>query len=227
MSTLNYQNQDGTTRSVFVVGGPTSGLSLKVNGSTLEVMNAAASSDVALTALSGSLSSATNQLVLGSSNTHPVTLSSGSPTATYTFTLPPTAGSNTQVLSTDGSGNTSWVSAASTASLLANFTATVTYASTFPYTVDTLPANAVVDHVTVEHTVAWNGTSPSLSVGITGTTSQWVGTGDNFPSVAGRYNCYSYVAGTSAEPIIISAVPGSGASAGTSVVTVWYYVPTA
>jgi len=76
--------------------------------STAEV-SAAADTSISGGALTlGSASSVNGQLILAQTTAYATTIK-GAATANWTFTLPTTAGTNTYLLQTDGSGNTSWV----------------------------------------------------------------------------------------------------------------------
>ena len=222
---VNYQALDGTTRTPFVIGGPAAGVALKLVGGNLEIMNANATVDANVTAAIANLSSATNQLVMNSAGSYPFTLNSGAATVAWTLTFPPTAGSAGQVLRTDGTGITTWVSAASTAPCLSNFQVQVTYATTFPYTIDTLPANAQVERVEFYNSTAWSDTSATMSVGITGNTSLFAGTTDNYLGFVDRFDVPSWVAAVgTGEVLLISASPATS-TAGVTTVTVWFYTP--
>ena len=56
----------------------------------------------------GTVSSAAGSIILAQTNAFTTTVQ-GAATASWTLTLPSTAGSNTNILQTDGAGNTSWV----------------------------------------------------------------------------------------------------------------------
>jgi hypothetical protein len=227
MST-NYLALDGTTKAALNIGGPLSAaVQLKLNSGALEITNYNGSSDVGLISSTQKLSATTNQLVLGSTLTHPITINTGTPTATYTLTLPTTAGTSGFVLQTDGTGVLTWVAPATSAPALKNFTTTVTYTSSFPVTIDTLPANAQVDHVTTYNTTAWTSTSDTISVGATGSLSEFAGATDIPLSVQARFDVPSFVAASSSTLSVIVSGPSTPVStAGSTVVEVWYFTPT-
>ena len=225
---LNYEAQDGTTRASFNIGGPLStAIQLKLSAGALVVDNYNGSSNVGITSSTQSLSATSNQVVLGTGNTYQITLNSGTPTASWTATLPPTAGTSGYVLQTDGTGVLTWVAPATSAPALKNFVATVSYTSSFPVTIDTLPANAQVDHITTYNSTAWTSTSDTISVGITGNTSQWAAATDIPLSVQARFDVASFVpANSSAESVIVSGPSSPVSTAGTTVIEVWYFTPT-
>jgi hypothetical protein len=128
--------------------------------------------------------------------------------ANYSITLPVDDGSPGQVLSTDGSGNTTWVSAASTASSWKVDTTSFAFGSSATITAFTLPANAVVDTVTVIVDTAFDGT-PSLSVGNASAASKYFASTDGLLTIADRYDVpYQGVALGTTDAIEISYVAG-------------------
>lgn len=151
---------------------------------------------------------------------------SPSQTGPYTLTLPVDDGSPSQVLSTDGSGVLSWVSAASTDACWKVDSTSFVFGSTSPVTMFTLPANAVVDTVSVIIDTPFDG-APSMSVGVNGgSASKYVGSADVLMSAAGRYdvpNDSIPVGTTEALEITYSA---GGATAGAGRVLVTYAIPT-
>lgn len=91
-----------------------------------------------------------------------------------TLNLPPNAGTAGFALSTDGAGNTSWVAIAAGTDKIITDTTTLGFGSVSPLAMFSLPANAVVLSTSVVIDTAFNG-APSLSVGISGTVSKYVG----------------------------------------------------
>jgi hypothetical protein len=206
----------GTQVGKFVLG--LTGVTLKNNSGNLQVRNNA---DTAFA------DTATQTISLNNNGTgYNVAIStSGSQTGSYALTLPVDDGSPGQVLATDGSGVLSWASAASTASSWKVDSTSFAFGSSSTITAFTLPANAVVDRVTVIVDSAFDGT-PTMSVGVSGgSASQYVGTGDVALTVADRYDVpYQGQADASSEGIEIYYTAG-GASAGAGRVLVTYAVP--
>ena len=154
----------GTQVGKFVLG--LTGVTLKNNSGNLQVRNNADSA----------FASAEAQSVKVTDNTSGfgVTVqSSPSAAASYSLTLPVDDGSPSQVLSTNGSGVLSWVTAASTADHWKVDTTSLAFGSGSTVSMFTLPANAVVDRVSVIVDTAFDGT-PSMSVGISGNASKYV-----------------------------------------------------
>jgi hypothetical protein len=145
-------------------------------------------------------------------------------TANLTVTLPPTVGTVGQVLQTDGAGNTSWVTpAAPTGTMKVNST-TLAFGDASPKALFTLPALAAVDEVKVIIDTPFTGT-PSLQVGIAGTTNKYMDTADvDLTSAAGD----AWLASTNPVPVVgtealIGTYAAGGAGAGSARIVVKYY----
>lgn len=203
----------GTQVGKFILG--LTGVTLKNNAGNLQVRNNAdsafASADVANLKLNGS--------------TYGVTFaSSPSQVADYSLVFPVDDGSPGQIMVTDGNGILSWQSAASTADHLKVDTTSFTFGSASTVSMFTLPANAVIDTVSVIVDTAFDGT-PSMSVGISGDASKYFGSGDSLLSLADRFDVPNQlVANASSEALQISFTAG-GASVGAGRVLVSYSVP--
>lgn len=90
----------------------------------------------------------------------------------WTWTLPPDDGSPGDVLTTDGAGVTTWSSAGATNGLRADDTP-FDHSSSGTLTMFTKPAGGRFDTVKVYVDVAFDGTTPTLSIGISGTVSKY------------------------------------------------------
>ena len=223
MSVLNYLKLDGTQTTAFQLAATSAGVKLKNNSGNLEIRNAADTADASIEASLANLSSATNQVVLGFGQTHPLTLNSGSPSATWTFTFPATAGSTGQVLQTDGSGNTSWVNSASGATDVTLQTA-LAFGSSATVSIGTLPANAVITSVEFIVDTAFDG-SPTMSVGITASNSKYMGSGDSDLNIAaGRAVSPNLPSDASSEALNIYYSAGSSTT-GAGRLLITYCVP--
>ena len=215
MAVLNFERIDGTQSLKFQLAATANGVVLKNDSGNLDIRNAGdtafANTNVADIILNGS--------------TYTTALApSASQTASYTLTLPVNTGTTGQVLSTDGSGVLSWVSAASTSACLSYKTTSLAFGAGATTSIFTLPANAVIDSIQVIVDTAFNGT-PTLSVGIAANNSKYVGSGDNNLTVAAAWTVYpSLPADSSSEALNIYYSAGS-ASTGTARVLVSYAVP--
>jgi hypothetical protein len=148
--------------------------------------------------------------------------------AAVTLTLPTTDGSPNQLLKTDGSGNLDWVDAGGGTDALVHVdTTTIAYNTASPVALFNLPANAVVHEVEVILDTPFNGTSPNMSIGVSGTASKYMGTGDNNlkGTAKDRYMTHpGETANGSPESLIATLVP-STADTGSVRVLVHYSTP--
>lgn len=204
----------GTQVGKFILG--LTGVTLKNNSGNLEVKNNADSAFADVSAANVKVNGTTYGVTVGAS---------ASQTGDWTLTLPVGSGSPGQVLSTDGNGVTTWVSAANTAS---NWTADSTsfaFGSNATTAAFTLPANAVVDSVSIIVDTAFDGT-PTISVGVNGgSASKYAASGDSLLTVADRYDIpYQGTPNSSSEAIELAYSAG-GSSVGAGRVIVTYAVP--
>lgn len=227
---LPWSDYVGTVKAFFRIG--IAGPRLKDSSGNLVVRNPGDSADAAITASQVNVSG--NSVVLnsdaaGSGADWTLTLSrpSSGMTSAVTLTLPVDDGTANQVLATDGNGALSWASAGSTAACLTVDTTTVNFNSSSPVTAFTLPANAVVDRVNVIVDTAFANGTPSMSVGISGSTSKYMGTTDNDLTQAAETRFETHpgkAASGSTEAIIVTLSPGT-TDAGSCRVEVVYAVP--
>jgi hypothetical protein len=162
----NWLKIVGTQTGKFILG--LTGVTLKNNSGNLQVRNNA---DTAFSGATVSDITITNNTA-GFGNT---IRTQSTQSANYIYDLPLDDGSPSQVLSTNGSGVLSWVSAASTAALWTVDSTAFAFGSASTISAFTLPANAVVDRVTIIVDTAFDGT-PTISVGVNGgSSSKYVG----------------------------------------------------
>lgn len=147
-------------------------------------------------------------------------------TANVTFTLPPNDGSPGQVLSTDGSGVLTFISAAGTSDLVHVDTTTIAFDTGTPVSLFTKPLNAIIHQVEVIIDTPFDAGTPTLTVGLLGSTSKYMGTGDNDlkGTAKDRYAVHPGEAPCIAEDLTATLVP-STASAGSVRVLVYYSNP--
>lgn len=99
-------------------------------------------------------------------------------TGAVAFVFPPDEGSPGQVATTDGSGNVTWQTpAAGSSNGLLYDTTTLVYGDSSPLAMFTKPASGSVPLIKVRIVTPFNGTAPTLSIGVAGTTSKYVATG--------------------------------------------------
>lgn len=220
----------GTLRQTLRIGGST-GTTLKNSSGNLVVRNAADSADAEITASKANISG--NSVVLNSDSTSTgadwkVTLQrpASGMTADVSLTLPVDDGTPNQVLQTDGTGILSWASAAATSHLTANDTTTIVFNTTSPLILFTLPANAVLDEAEVVVDTAFNGT-PTLSIGISGNTSKYMGSTENDLTQAAetRFITKPGKPASGSTEALIATYSAGGASAGSARIVIRYSVP--
>ena len=216
MTVANFQKINGTQTTTFQLAAASGGgVILQNDSGNLDVRN---SSNTAFANIN------VGDMIL-QGGTYTVTLQpSSSQTSTYALTLPVTAGSVGQVLSTDGTGVLSWVSAASTSACLSYVSTSFAFGSSSTVSMFTLPANAVIDTVQVVVDTAFNGT-PTVSIGNTANNSKYMGSGDSNLLVAANWEVTpSLSPDASSEALNIYYSAGS-ATSGAARVLVAYSVP--
>lgn len=143
----------------------------------------------------------------------------------YALTLPTDDGSPGQVLQTDGSGVLSWVANGSAAGGVIIDTTALAFGTASPLTLFTLPANAVVRKITVYVDTAFNGTTPQVTVGISGTTAKYSAAGDVDLKTVGAYVIVPEQIPAGTTEALIATYTASGSSAGAARIVIEYGVP--
>lgn len=100
--------------------------------------------------------------------TYTIQVPSSGMSAAVTLTLPTTDGSSSEFLQTNGSGVLTWAAAGDTALCSKINSTTLSYGDTTTISMFTLPADAVIEWVRVIIDTAFNGTTPTMSVGVNG-----------------------------------------------------------
>ena len=177
-----YLDLKGTTNGSLQI--EKAGVVLKNNAAKLEVFAADGTTPASITASAVNVTG--NSVVVNSDAAeaaadwkYTLTRPAAGMTANVELVLPVDDGTASQVLATDGSGNLSWASAASTASCRKQDTTTLAFGDTSPLALFTLPANAIVNEVRAIIDTAFTGTAPTVSIGIAGTTSKYMGATQN------------------------------------------------
>lgn len=218
----------GTTLNFFKIG--LSGPRLKNDSGNLAVRDTADTADVTVTASTLNASSdvglVINSDAAGSGADWKITIDrpTSGMTADWTLTLPVDYGSTGQVLQTDGSGNTSWVSAGSTAQCLTVDTTTLNFGASSPVTLFTLPANAIIDTVKVIVDTAFDDT-PTVTVGVSGDTARYMGATNNDLTAIAVYETNPGIAANGSTEALIATYSAGAASVGSARVVVSYVVP--
>lgn len=219
----------GTLRSTFKIGG-TAGVLLKNLTGNLLVRNTSDTADANVTAAKVSVSGdvlEVNSDAAGSGSDWKYTLQrpASGMTAAVTLTLPVDDGTANQVLQTDGNGVTSWASAASTASSDKMDTTSIAFGSGSPIAMFTTGAGDIVDEVKVIIDTPFNGT-PSLSIGVAGTTSKYMSATDVDLTAAATtiFRVHPGLPAAGVESLIATYAAG-GATAGAARVIVHFATP--
>lgn len=218
----------GTVRSTFKLG--LTGVLLKNSAGNLLVRNNADNADANITALkllnSGNaiqLNSAATQSA--ASWTYDLTRPAAGMTANQTLTLPAGLGTAGQVLATDGAGVLSYVSASNTASLDHIDTTSLAFGTASPLAMFSTGAGDIIDEIEIVVDTAFNG-APSLSIGISGTTSKYMSASDvDLTAAAGTtFKVHPGLTAAGAEALIATYTAG-GASAGAARLLVHFAAP--
>lgn len=143
-----------------------------------------------------------------------------------TLVLPADAGANQYVLATDGAGNTYWASSAAASNLEATDTTDIAFGSASPVAMFTRPANAVIAKLQVIIDTPFDG-APSLSVGVSGTTSKYLAsTAVDLTMAAGTiFEVSPGVAASGATEDLIATYAAGGATVGAARILVSYVIP--
>jgi hypothetical protein len=224
-----WSNAFGTLKSAFNIG--LTGPRLKDSSGNLVIRNSGDSADANITAAKVSASGNTIELNSDAAGSgadwiYKLTRPASGMTAAVELTLPVDDGTANQVLSTDGNGVLSWASAGSTSSLQARDTTSLAFGTSSPAAMFTLPANAVLDRVSIIIDTAFDGT-PTMSVGVSGTASKYVASTevDLTETAETRFDIMcAKTANGSTEALIITYSAG-GATAGAARVIVDYSIP--
>jgi hypothetical protein len=149
-------------------------------------------------------------------------------TAAVDLTLPATDGTPGQVMQTDGAGNLSFATAGTTEDKVGVNETVLSYDTTSPLSLFTLPINAIVDKIRVVIDTAFNGTAPTLSIGISGTASKFMAStlNDLKGSVGDVYECHPGVAAEGGTQALIATYAADGSTAGSARIQVFYTIPT-
>lgn len=226
----------GTVLSKFQlgIGGP----QLKNNAGAVEARNPADSAYAQLNALALSLFG-TGGIVLnagasesGSSWKFTIQNPTSGQTEDITLIMPAAAPSNGQVLSVTsfsaGVATLGWSANSASANAPTIESTALAFGSTSPVSMFTLPANAVVLKCkVVVDTPFTGGTAPSLSVGVSGTASKYMGsTQVDLTAPAGTvFEVDPGVAADAASENLIATYAGNSSTAGAARIIVDYAIP--
>lgn len=219
----------GTTGSFFKLG--LAGVRLKNSSGNLLVRNSGDTADAEITASKANVSGDVidiNSDAAGSGADWKYTLQrpSSGMTAAVVLTMPVDDGTPNQVLATDGSGVLSWVSAASTSAADKCDTTALAFNSSGTVAMFSTGASDIIDKIQVIVDTAFDGTSPSMSVGISGTVSKYMASTQVDLTTVGVYEVNPGKSAQGAEALITTFTAGGGATVGAARVLVYYNTPT-
>lgn len=218
----------GTNLSSFLIS--IGGVRLKNSSGNLLVRNSGDTADAQITA--SKLNNTGNTVAIGSTNVLNLQ-QNASQSGNLTVIYPSAKATDGQVLAQKAGTSTGviefeFVSSANTAACIATDTTSLAFGSSATVSMFNLPANAVVQAVRVIVDTIFNGT-PSISVGISGSTSKYMASSQVDLKDAAGAKIYeslpALTASGSAEALIISYSAGS-ATTGAARVEVDYAIPT-
>lgn len=204
----------GTVRTIFQIG--IGGPNLKNNSGVLEAKNAADSAYANFYA---------RDVQLNDGDTNRIAIKAPALGANWDLTLPADDGSPSQVLQTDGSGVTTWATVAGGTDKPTVDTTSLAFGTASPLTMFTLPANAVISRVTIVVDTAFNGTAPSVSIGVSGTTSKYMSATDVDLKTAGVYEVDPGLTADGTTNALIATYSADSSSAGAARILVEYAIP--
>lgn len=213
-----FRKLRGTIETVWQIGINSTAILLKNVSGVLALRNKADSAYINLQ---------TNGVQLfDSDGSNKITVTAPGTVGTdYTLTLPDNDGSPGQVLSTDGSGGTSWADAGNTAACIKCNETALAFGTASPLTLFTLPANAHVHEVKTIVDTGFDGTAPTVSVGIAGNTSKYTGTGDVDLKTANAYSVEPDLAPVGTTEALIATYSADSSTAGAARIQIFYSNP--
>lgn len=217
----------GTTKGIFGLG--LTGPKLKNVSSALAVRNAADNADAAITAsavnVSGEILTLNSDAAeSGADWKATISRAVSGMTANLALTLPVDDGTASQVLSTNGSGVLSWASAGDTGLADKVDVTALAFGDTAPLAMFSTGAADVINHIDIIVDTAFNGTAPTLSIGVAGTTSKYSATSDVDLKTAGVYQIHPGLPAAGAEALIATYAADTS-SAGAARINVFYATP--
>lgn len=220
----------GTLGEALQLGISSTAVKIKHVSGVLRVRNKADNADAALVA--SKLSASGNDIELnedaagsGADWLYTLRRPSSGMTAAVVLTLPVDDGSPNQALVTDGSGVLSFATVAGGTDKTVVDTTTLAFGSASPVAMFTLPANAVILKVTCIVGTAFDGTAPTASVGIAGTTSKYMAATQVDLKTTGVYEVVPGLAAEAGTEALIITYAADSSSAGSARFLVEYVIP--
>lgn len=223
-----WQDLAGTLGAFYKIG--LAGVRLKNSSGNLLVRNTGDSADASVTASQVKISGENFEINSDAAGSgadwkYIIARPTSGMGAAVTLTLPVDDGTADQVLKTDGSGALAWVAAGNTALAEKVDTTTLAFGTSSPLTLFTDGANDVINAVRITLDTAFDGT-PSVSIGIAGTTSKYMAATEvDLTAAAGTvFEVHPGKAAQGAEALIATYSAG-GASAGSARIEIFYDTP--
>lgn len=222
----------GTLLTKFRIGAAGTASTLKYITGGLAVRDSGDTVDAEITAAKVHISGEVlefNSDAAGSGTDWKVTIqrATSGMSAAYILTLPVDDGTPNQYLQTDGSGVLSWqtVSAGATNIMQTDDTA-LAFGASSPVTMFTKPAGSKIAEIRIYVDTLFNGTTPTLSIGISGTTSKYGSTGQVDLTTVGVYVWDPGIDVTGGSENLIATYSAGSSSAGAARIEVDYVIPT-
>ena len=217
----------GSTKGYFRLG--LTGPRLTNNAGNLDIKNAANNADAAITASAVNISGNTltiNSDAAESAADWKMTLSrpASGMSANVAITLPPDDGTPGQVMVTDGSGVLTWASAASTALCDKVDTTELAFGSSATVALFSTGVADVINKIQVVVDTPFNGTAPTVSIGVAGTVSKYSAVTDVDLKTAGVYEINPGLPAAGIEALIATYAADTS-SAGAARILVFYASP--
>jgi len=221
----------GTLLNYLKVGYRAAASRLKYVTGGFVIRNAGDSADAALTASKLSASGDDiewNSDAAGTGDDWKQTLSRPATgmTADLQLFLPPVDGSPGDYLGTDGAGQLAFIPLPGGSTNVPGVDNTaLAFGSTSTLAMFTKPANGRLPLILVNVKTAFNGTNPTVSIGVTGTLSKYAGTDDIDLTTVGIYAIYPDEDVTVGTEAIIATYAADSSSAGAAIIETTYVVP--
>jgi hypothetical protein len=216
-----------TSKNFLKIG--IAGVRLKNSSGNLIIRNTGDSSDAEVTASKVNISGdnfVINSDSVGSGADFKVTLArpASGMTADVSLTLPVDAGTSGQVLATNGSGATSWVSAAGTTQCDKLIDTSLAFGSASPLPIMTTGVADIIDKIQVCVDTAFNGIAPVVSLGISGAASKYSATSDVDLKTVGVYEIHPGLPAAGVESLIATYV-ADASTVGAARIIIFYATP--
>lgn len=218
----------GTTGAYLKLG--LTGVRLKNSSGNLLVRNTGDSADANVTAAKVSVSGEILEINSDAAGSgadwmYTVQRPTSGMTAAVVLTLPVDDGTANQVLQTDGNGVLSWAAAGSTASSDKCDTTSLAYNSSGTVAMFSTGSADIITRMQVCVDTAFDGTSPALSLGVSGTVSKYMASTQADLTTVGVYEVNPGKTAQGIEALIATFTAGGGAAAGAARILVFYNTP--